>query len=146
MENSINWLSIVIAALIPMIIGMIYYSKPLAGKAWMSSIGMTDEKMKSANMPVMMVVSLVMSFLIAFFMMNFTNGAGQEGEFDSYKHGAFHGVLISIFFVIPISISRGLFEQTSWKAMIINGIYWLITLVAMGAVLDGMNHFSNATM
>jgi hypothetical protein len=125
---------------------VIYYSKALFGNAWMSSIGMTDEKMKSANMPVLMVISLVMAFLISFFMLQFCNGAGQEGEFDSYKHGAFHGALISVFFVIPISISRGLFEQTSWKAMMINGLYWLITLVCIGAVVDGMNHFTAATM
>ncbi len=140
--NEINWLSIVLAALVPMVFGMIYYSKLLFGKAWMASIGMTEEKQKSANMPVMMGISLVMSVLIALFMLNICNGEGQEGQFDSFKHGAFHGVLISILFVIPIFISNGLFEQKSWKNMLINGLYWMITLAAMGAIVDGMNHWA----
>lgn len=142
MEN-INILSLIIATLIPTVTGIIYYSKPLFGKAWMASIGMTEEKQKSANMPVMMVVSLIMAFLIAFFMLNFCNGAGQEGVFDTFKHGAAHGVIISLFLVIPIIISSGLFHQTSWKTMLINGLYWLITLALVGGVVDAMNHFPN---
>ena len=142
MEN-VNWLSLLLATLVPTIIGFIYYSKALFGKAWMDSIGMTEEKQKEGNMAVMMGVSLVMSFLIAFFMLNFCNGAGQEGEFDTFKHGAAHGGIISVFFVIPLFISNGLFEQKSWTNMLINGFYWLITLALMGGILDAMNHFPN---
>ncbi|NNF02415.1 MAG: DUF1761 domain-containing protein, partial [Bacteroidia bacterium] len=95
MEN-VSWLSLVIATLIPMVMGFIYYHKALFGKAWMDSIGMTEEKAKEANMGMVMGVSIVMSFLIAFFMLNFCNGLGQEGvagEFDTFKHGAAHGVI-----------------------------------------------------
>jgi len=142
MEN-VNILSIVLAALVPTVLGIIYYSKPVFGKAWMDSIGMTDEKMKEGNMAVMMIVSLIMAFLIAIFMLNFCNGAGQEGEFDTFGHGAAHGIIISLFFVIPISISKGLFHKTSWKTMLINGLYWMMCLTLMGGILDAMNHFPN---
>ena len=127
-----------------MVMGFIYYNKALFGKAWMDSIGMTEEKAKQANMGLVMDISLVMSFLIAFFMMNFCNGLGQEGEFDTFKHGVAHGVIISFFFVIPIFITNGLFEQKSWKNMIINAGYWIITLALMGGILDAMNHFGDA--
>ncbi len=140
MEN-VSWLSLVIATLVPMAMGFIYYHKALFGQAWMDSIGMTEEKAKEANMGVTMGISIVMSFLIAFFLLNFCNGDGQEGEFDTFKHGAVHGVIISVFFVIPIFITNGLFEQKSWKNMLINAGYWLLTLAIMGGVLDAMNHF-----
>jgi hypothetical protein len=145
--EKVNFLSLVLASLVPMVVGFIYYHKALFGKAWMESIGMTDEKQKSANMPVMMAVSLVMSFLIAFFMMQFCNGAGQEGvngEFDTFKHGALHGIIVSLFLIIPVVISNGLFEQKSWKNILINGLYWMITLAIMGGIVDAMNHFPNA--
>ena len=143
MEN-VNWLSLVIATLVPMILGFIYYHKALFGNAWMDSIGMTEEKVKSANMGKIMGISLVMSFLIAFFMMNFCNGAGQEGEFDTFKHGVAHGAIISVFLIIPIFVSNGLFEQKSWTNILINAGYWLLTLAIMGGILDAMNHFPNA--
>lgn len=142
MEN-VNWLSLVLATLVPMVMGFVYYHKALFGKAWMKSIGMTDEKAKEANMPLVFGVSIVMSFLIAFFMLNFCNGVGQEGEFDTFKHGAAHGAIISVFIVIPIFITNGLFEQKSWSNMLINAGYWLITLAIMGGILDAMNQFPN---
>ena len=142
MEN-INWLSMVIAVLTPMIVGSIYYHKALFGKAWMDSIGMTEEKAKEANMAVVFGLSLVMSFLIAFFLLNFNNGSGQEGEFDTFKHGVFHGVFLVIVLVGPIFVTNGLFEQKSWKNILINIGYWAITLGLMGGLLDAMNHWTS---
>lgn len=138
----VNWLSLVLATLVPMVMGFVYYHKALFGKAWMDSIGMTEEKAKQANMPLTMILSLVMSFLIAFFMFGFCNGAGQEGEFDTFKHGVAHGVIISVFLVIPIFITNGLFEQKSWKNIWINAGYWVITLALMGGIVDAMNTVS----
>ena len=142
MEN-VNWLSMVIAVLTPMIIGTIYYHKSLFGKVWMDSIGMTEEKAKQANMPVVFGLSLVMSFIIAFFLLNFNNGPGQEGEFDTFRHGVFHGVILMVVLVGPIFVTNGLFEQKSWKNILINIGYWLITLGLMGGILDAMNHWTS---
>jgi hypothetical protein len=139
--GSINWLSMIIAILLPMIIGFIYYHKALFGKAWMDSIGMTEEKAKQANMPVVFGLSFVMAFLLAFFMLNFCNGLGQEGQYDTFKHGAFHGVFLTVVVVGPVLVTNGLFEQRSWKNMLINIGYWAITLALMGGVLDAMNHW-----
>ncbi|NND77080.1 MAG: DUF1761 domain-containing protein [Flavobacteriales bacterium] len=136
----INWLSIVLAALVPMVVGFIYYHKALFGRVWMDSIGMTDEKIKEANMAVTFGVSFLMSAFIAFFMFVFCNGVGQDvPEFDTFKHGAAHGVIISLFFVIPIFITNGLFEQKSWSNMLINAGYWIITLALIGGIVDVMN-------
>jgi hypothetical protein len=133
----------VIAMLVPTVTGVIYYSKPLLGKPWMKSIGMTEEKQKEGNMAMMMGVSIVLSFFVAFFMLFFCNQPGQEGEFDTFKHGAFHGAFIAIVFAMPIYIINGLFEQKKWSNMLINALYWIITLAIMGGILDVMNHFPN---
>ena len=143
MEN-VNFLSLVIAALVPMIMGFIYYHPKVAGTAWMDSIGMTEEKAREANMPLTFGLSLVMSFLMAFFLLGFNNGTGQEGEFDTFKHGVAHGVILSAFIVIPIFVTNGLFEQKSWKNIILNAIYWMLTLGIMGGIVDAMNHWPNA--
>lgn len=132
-----------IATLIPMIMGFIWYHKAVLGKAWMNEVGLTDEKIASANMAVTMGVSLVMAFLMAFFMLNFCNGAGQEGEYDTFKHGMAHGAIIGCFVILPVFITNGLFEQKSWKLMLINAIYWIITFMLMGGVVDSMNHFGD---
>lgn len=138
MEN-INVLSLVIGTLIPTLVGFIYYSKPVAGKAWMEAIGMTEEKMQNANMVVLMGVSLLMSFALTFFMVNFCNG--HEGEFDSFKHGAAHGLVLTLFVIAPVLITKGLYEQATWKGMLIAVVYWGITMSLIGGTVDAMNHF-----
>ena len=142
MEN-VNYLSLVLAALAPMVVGFIYYSKMLFGNAWMKSIGKTEEDLQGGNMVMILGLSLVLSFLMAFFMMNFCNGLGQEGQFDTFQHGVVHGIVVSLFLVIPTVITNGLFEQKSWSNILINSLYWMISLALMGGIVDAMNHFPN---
>jgi hypothetical protein len=60
-----NFLVLLGAALMPMVIGFIYYHEKVLGKPWMAVTGMTDEKVKEANMPLMLIVSFVFSVLLA---------------------------------------------------------------------------------
>jgi hypothetical protein len=138
-----NWLSLILAAIVPMVTGFLWYSPWLFGKAWMASIGMTEEKQKEGNMPVIFVISFIMSLLMAFFLTNFNNGIGQEGEFDTLGHGMAHGVVLSLFLIIPVFVSNGLFEQKGWKNTLINAGYWMLTLAIMGGIVDAMNHWPN---
>ena len=142
MENT-NWLSLVLSALVPMVVGFIYYHKALFGKAWMDSIGMTEEKAKEANMGLTFGLSLVMAAILSFFLLGFNNSPGQEGQFDTFGHGAFHGAILALFIIMPVFITNGLFEQKSWKNIFINIFYWIITLALMGGILDIMNHWPN---
>src|SRR5688572_32785382 len=106
-----NWLAIVIATLIPMIIGFIYYHKSLFGKAWMSSLRLTEEDLKKGNMGVIFGISILMSFLLSWFLLLNVDGPGQEGPFDSFKHGAFHGFELGLLVAMPVLVTNGLFER-----------------------------------
>jgi len=141
MEN-VNWLSMVIATITPMVVGFIYYHPKLFGNAWMKTLGITEEDIKKQNMAMTYGIAIVMSFLIAFFLLNFNNSPGQEGEFDTFKHGAFHGLFLTVVMAMPILMTNGLFELKSLKNIFINIGYWLITLVLMGGVLDRRTKFS----
>ena len=60
-----NFLPLLVAALVPTVIGFLWYG-PLFGKPWMKSTGMTEEKMKSANMPMVFGLSLLFALILAF--------------------------------------------------------------------------------
>lgn len=78
-------------------------------------------------------------------------GFGQEGSdvmnnltawmdaygtnFRTFKHGAFHGVVISLFFALPIIGINALFERRSAKYVFIHLGYWMICLALMGGTL-----------
>jgi hypothetical protein len=87
-------------------------------------------------------LSFVMAFLLSLFVLYNVDGPSQEGPFDSFKHGAVHGLILAIMAAMPIMVTNGLFEQKSFKNMLINIGYWTITLVLMGGVLDAMNHLT----
>ena len=138
-----NLLAIVIAALIPMFMGFIYYHPKVFGKAWMDSLGFKEEDMKKGNMGVILGISLVMSILLSMFLLVNVDGPGQEGPFDSFKHGAFHGTLIGFMVAMPVLVTNGLFERKNLKNLAINTVYWVITLALMAGVIDALNHWPN---
>ena len=145
--KDINWFSLVLATLTPMFIGYFFYHKAVFGKAWMASVGMTDNPATKVNRIVTLGVSLLFSFLMSFFLLNFNNdGLNQEGDFDTFLHGAWHGTLLAIVVVIPVIVTNGYLGQRAWKNMLINICYWVITLALMGGILDAMNHWENLTM
>ncbi|MBT8190710.1 MAG: DUF1761 domain-containing protein [Bacteroidia bacterium] len=146
MEN-VNPLSMVIATIIPLVTSMIIYNKAMFGNHWTQAFGISEDKVQKAGTPFVILVCLVLSSLLAFFMLNFCNGTGQEGEFDTFRHGAAHGAILSVFVIFPVIGINGLFEQGGMlnlklrMLMFVNTAYWVITLALMGGVLDAMNHF-----
>ncbi|WP_386128614.1 DUF1761 domain-containing protein [Winogradskyella litorisediminis] len=157
-----NYLAIVVAALVPIVLGFLWYNPILFGGFWMRESGMTEEKLRSGNMAVIFIVSLIFSFFLSMFLQTLVIhqiGAVQliggdptaEGilpsfqafmndygtNFRTYKHGALHGLLAGIFLILPILGINGMFERQSWKHIFINVGYWTMTLTIMGAILCG---------
>ena len=62
----INWLVQIGAALVPMVIGFIWYNPKVFGNAWMNAAGMTEEKAKSGNMPLIFGSSFLFALLLSF--------------------------------------------------------------------------------
>ena len=158
-----NFLVPFLAALVPMIIGFIWYG-PLFGNAWMKTMGFTKESLKGTNMIKTLLISYILSVLIAFALIQmvihqmgvFSALAGDVGfnektgeaftyfqdfltnygdRFRTFKHGAFHGVLYGLFFAMPILAIQALFEKKSFKYVAINAGYWIVTLAIMGGII-----------
>ena len=153
-----NFIAIVVAALIPLVIGAVWYNPKVFGIAWMRASGVTEEQMKSGNMAVIFGVSLVLSFMLAFSVngmvvhqvsaqqLAFTNPDAETfkafmEEFGnvhrSFGHGALHGAIAGVFVVLPLLGINALFERKSFKYIFINVGYWTLTLAIMGAIICG---------
>ena len=158
----INFLAVLVAAVVPMVLGFIWYNPKFLGTVWAREAEMTEEKMKTGNLPVIFGLSFVLSILLAFFTQFLTihqlGALGMIGgdplaesilpsyqafmddygtAFRSYKHGALHGLLAGIFLVFPIMATNGMFERKSWKLTFINTGYWTVALTIMGAIVCG---------
>lgn len=62
----INWLVQFIAALIPMLVGFIWYNPKVFGNAWMKATGLTEERLKTGNMPLIFGLSFALAILLSF--------------------------------------------------------------------------------
>jgi len=155
-----NILAILVAAIVPIVIGFVWYNPKTLGIVWMRESGMTEEKFRNSNMLVIFGVTLVLSFLLAFSVQSLVIhqmgalgmiGADVESALPSYqafmddygnsyrtfKHGALHGILSAIFMFFPVIAVTALFERKSWKYIFINAGFWAVCLTIMGAIVCG---------
>lgn len=151
-----NFVILLVAALIPMVVGFIWYNPKVLGTAWMEASGMTDEKIKGSNMAVIFGLSFVFAILLSFAMhpmvihqmgvysifegdasnMDYTSFMDKYGEaFRTFKHGVFHGIIGGIAVALPILGTNALFERRSFKYIAINAGYWIVTMALMGGVI-----------
>jgi hypothetical protein len=161
-----NMIAILVAALVPMAMGFIWYNPKVMGTAWMNEAGMTEEKMKGANMGIIFGLSFVFALMLSMSMNmlvihqmhvgslfqhhaaemedpNSVVGAlyktimdNYGNEFRTFKHGALHGFLSCLFVILPVLATNAMFERKSWKYIWINFGYWAITFLIMGGIIS----------
>ena len=67
MEVNVNWLAVLLAGLSSMIVGSVFYSKPVFGNTWMKLAKLDEKKLGGAgkSITVAVVMSLLTAFIIA---------------------------------------------------------------------------------
>lgn len=128
---SINYFAVLVAALIPMIIGALWYSPILFAKQWMKLIGKTEADIKKGNPTKGYIGSflgaLVMSYVLAHIVV-LTNSTSISGGLQA-------GFWAWLGFVATTHLSMYLFENKPLKLYAINVGYYLVALPLMGALL-----------
>ena len=137
----------ILATVTPMLVGSIYYGEGVFGQVWMASNSSADKMFKGPNRIMAFGATMLLSFFLAFFLLNFNNsGINQEGDFDTFQHGVWHGIFIAITTVTPVIVINGFFGRQNWKIVAIHMLYWILTLALMGGILDAMNHWENVVL
>ena len=67
----VNWIAIVVAALASFLLGGLWYSPVLFGKAWQREAGLTDEQLKNGNMAKIFGLALILCLLAAWMFATF---------------------------------------------------------------------------
>ena len=128
--DQINPFAILVAALSCFLLGGLWYSPALFGRAWMRSNGFTPDALHRGNQAVIFglsfIAALVMATNLAFFLAD---------PKTTTAWGAIAGALAGFGWVAMGIIILGLFERRSWLWIVINGGYQVIALTLMGAIL-----------
>jgi hypothetical protein len=130
--GSINWLAVLVAGISSFVIGGIWYSPGLFGKAWMKDNNLTEDDVKRGNKGKIFGWTLIFSLLMAANLAMFLVDAPEKKTDISW--GAIAGFLAGIWTFCAIAI-HSLFEQKTWRLILINGFYSVVALTLMGAII-----------
>lgn len=162
-----NYAFVFVAALIPLVIGSVWYHPKVFGTAWAKVADMTEEKMKNANMLVIFGLTYVLSVMAAFIISMLVIHQAhiysalmsepslmEEGSelnlyvkdfmakygnnYRTFQHGVFHGFFTGLFLAMPVLAVNALFERKGFKYIAINAGYWMVSFALMGGILCAM--------
>ena len=137
MVLNINYLAVLIAAIVSVIIGMVWYSPVLFGKLWIkwSNFNTKMNKAQQAahkkaaqkGMIISFFVSIITAYILAVILSLIGSTTGPAG--------AQIGLLVAVGFVATTSINSVLWENKSAKVYILNNAHHLVSFAIMGAIL-----------
>ena len=126
----VNWMAVAAAALSTFVLGGLWYSPLLFGRAWMNASGVRPEDLQKPGQAKIFAFSLVFSLLMAANLAMFLADARTTTAW-----GATAGFLAGFGWVALGLAVIALFERRSWKYIAINGGYMSVAFVLMGVIL-----------
>ena len=129
----VNLIMVLLAAIVSMIIGYLWYHPKLFGKRWMELTGNTENSMKNmdTNTKLAYLSSFVAALITAFFLGVFVDLAGAI----TIATGALVGLAIWTGFVVTVGITNKVFHNQPTELFLINNIYHLVSFVVMGIIV-----------
>lgn len=126
----INHWAVLTCAVLNLVLGALWYSPLLFYKSWMKENNFSEEMMKQVNPAktygLTLIISILISYNLAFFL-------GDDKTDMAW--GTTAGFLAGFGFSALIFCIIALFEQRSWKYILINGGYIVIYFTLIGMVL-----------
>jgi hypothetical protein len=125
----VNYLAVLAAAIASFLLGGLWYSPALFGKAWQREAGVSDEKMKNSNMGMIFGLSFVLALIAAWVFALFL------GPRPPMALGLGAGFSAGLCWVAASFGISYLFERRSFKLWLINGAYHTLQFTIIGVIL-----------
>lgn len=126
----VNWLAVLAAAVSTFVIGGLWYSPVLFGRAWMSVNNLSEADLAKSNMARIFGLSFFFALIMAANLAAFLAEPKTTAAW-----GAAAGFLAGFGWVALGIATIALFERRSWKYVLINGGYMTVSFVIMGLIL-----------
>ncbi|MEY4760800.1 MAG: hypothetical protein RLZZ200_656 [Pseudomonadota bacterium] len=130
---TVNVWALLVAALCGFVIGGLWYG-PLFQKRWMAASGMSFEKGRQQNIPLVFGLTYLLNVAIAFGI------AILAGDVHGALWTAHAGFFASLIFIAPALGVIYLFESRPLSLWLINTGYQVVNATVMGAVLGAWPH------
>ena len=129
LDFDINWLAVLAATIVSFVIGSLWYSPLLFSKIWQREAKLSDEDIRSGNMPVIFGTTFVMAGVAAIL---FAAILGPEPELG---HALLFGLIIGAGWIATSFATGYLFERRSITLWAINAGYNVVLFLAIGLII-----------
>lgn len=124
-------LAMVIAAVLRMVVGYVWYSPLLFGKQWMRLTAKDTKSMNKKGIGKLYALEFLGGFVMAFMLGHIVTLYHTKSLID----GATIGLWIGIAFVLTTTLGDYMFNNRPRELYFINNGYQIISLILMGIVL-----------
>jgi hypothetical protein len=128
--GQVNWMAVGAAALSTFVLGGLWYSPALFGRAWQRAAGVTQADVERTSALRVFGLSFLFALAMAFNLAMFLAAPGTTPGW-----GATAGLLAGFGWVTLAIAVIALFERRSWSYIAINGGYMTVAFVIMGLIL-----------
>jgi Protein of unknown function (DUF1761) len=127
--ESINYLAVLAAAAATFLVGGLWYSPVMFQRAWMQANNLTEADLAGGGTGKIFGLAFVFAVVMSLNLAMFLNAPGT-----TVTWGAAAGALTAVWVALGIG-TVALFERRPAAYTAINGGYWFVALVLMGAIL-----------
>lgn len=140
MDIAVNYVAVVLAGVVSMVVGFLWYSPMLFGNQWAKLSGFTKEGLKKAQKKAgpMYVLSFVASLVTAYVLTHVMALSENTFHYARVNTGVTTAFWVWVGFVAPVQLTDVLFMGKKWSLFFINTGYQLASLVVMGVALGLM--------
>lgn len=126
--SQMNWLAVIVATVCAFLVGFLWYSI-LFAKTWQKEIKLSDQDMKSANMPMIFGSAFLLNFVAAIVLAMFL------GRHAGIVMGLTASLLVAIAWIGTALGTNYLFARKSLKLFFIDAGYFVLYYAVMGIII-----------
>lgn len=131
---AINYIAVLLAAVSSMIVGAIWYAKPVFGRTWMRLSNITDEDMKK-NPVAPLVITFLVSILTALVLAGATTLAHAFYEGNFLVDALLTAAILWIGFTAARMLTHDLFDRRPANLTVLNMAHELVTVLVMAVII-----------
>jgi hypothetical protein len=136
----VNYLAVLAAGVVSMLIGFLWYSPYLLGKPWLKEKGLSQETLKKAQkeMGKLYGLSFVVGLITAFVLSHVMVLSENYFHYPMLSTGINSAFWMWLGFMMPVQLTGTIFGDKNWKLLAIDTGYQLAAVLGMGVVLGLM--------
>jgi ABC-type thiamin/hydroxymethylpyrimidine transport system permease subunit len=128
--TNLNWVAIVVAAVVTIVFGFIYYLPQVLGRRWAAAAGIDLAAMSQVS-PLAYATWIVQALVVAYVLDVLMKALGVSAIGD----GLILAFIIWLGFMAVTALDSVIYERRSWEYWLLGQAFRLISLMLMGGVI-----------